>query len=47
MTNLNTIIKNMPKAEQDEALLNELNRLLDKGVINHDLYHKARRMWDI
>lgn len=37
----------MTKAEQDEALIKELNRLLEKGVIDHKLYHKARKMWGI
>lgn len=37
----------MSKPEQDEALLNELNRLRDKGVIDSDLFQKAREMWGI
>lgn len=37
----------MTKPEQDEALMRELNRLLDKGVIDAELYQKAMRMWGI
>ena len=37
----------MTKAEQEEALIKELNRLLEKGAISHELYHKAKRMWNI
>lgn len=47
MPDLKTRLKTMTKAEEDEALINELNRLLDKGVIDTNLYQKAKRMWHI
>lgn len=47
MYDLNAQIKSMSKPEQDEALIKELNRLLNKGAIDSELYQKAMRMWDI
>ena len=47
MYDLNAQIKNMSRHEQDEALIKELNRLLNKGVIDSELYQKAKRMWNI
>lgn len=47
MLDLEIRLKNMTKAEQDEALMRELNRLLNKGVIDSELYQKAKRMWRI
>lgn len=47
MTDLMTRLKTMTKAEEAEALIKELNRLLDKGVIDAELYQKAMKMWGI
>lgn len=47
MTDLMTELKKMTEAEEAEALTRELNRLLDRGVIDSDLYQKAKRMWGI
>ncbi len=37
----------MTKAEQDYALLKELNRLLDRGVLNPYEWRKAKEMFGI
>lgn len=47
MPDLETRLQTMTKPAQDEALMRELNRLLDKGIISKELYHKARKMWGI
>ena len=47
MTELMTELKTMTRAEEAEALMRELNRLLDRGVIDADLFQKARKMWGI
>lgn len=47
MTELMTRLRTMTEAEEAEALMRELNRLLDRGVIDSNLFLKARKMWGI
>lgn len=47
MTELMTRLRTMTKAEEAESLMRELNRLLDRGAIDADLFQKARKMWGI
>ena len=47
MNNIDHLIKNMSKAEQDYILLKELNCLRDRDVLNEYEWKKAKEMFGI